>query len=105
MTQLSDEQLDDLLRRSFNAAVPDDGFSSQVMRALPARSHGPEWLLPVAVLLGVLLAWLALSPSPLWQQAAREWLSANLHASSMLVCALMLGSGLLSCVWAMEETS
>lgn len=100
----SDAELDELLRRSFDDAVPeDDGFSARVVHALPARSRAPGWVLPVAVVVGVLLAWLALVPSPLWQQATREWLDADFRASFAVVCALLLGTGVLGCAWAMDE--
>lgn len=101
MTELSDEKLDELLRRSFADAPADDGFSARVMRALPPRRQ--PLLLPIAVLAGALLACLAILPSPLLRQATSQWLAGDIGASAALVCALLLGVTLLGCAWALEE--
>ncbi len=104
MSDISDQRIDDLLRRNFNGAVPDDGFSAQVTRALPARQRPRPWLLPVSALVGGLLTWMTLVPSPLWQQAAREWLAGGFGAASSGVCVLVLGLAILGCSWALEES-
>lgn len=104
MSDISDQRIDDLLRRNFNGAVPDDGFSAQVTRALPARQRLRPWLLPVAALAGSLLTWMTLLPSQLLQQAAREWLAGGFGAASSGVCVLLLGLSLLGCSWALEES-
>lgn len=104
MTQLSEQMLDQVLRRDL-AAVADNGFSARVMRALPQRRRSQPWLLALAALAGVLLAWLVL-PMPQLQQATREWLTGNIQTSPAIVCALLLlGVGLLGCGWALEETA
>lgn len=101
---LSDEHLEDLLRRDFVAStVPDDGFSARVLRALPARRPRRRWLLPAAATAGLALAWLSLLPAPLWQEATREWMSSKFQLSAWVVCALLLGVSLLGCAWALEE--
>lgn len=104
MTERTDPELDEWLRRSFVDQVPDDGFTTRVMRALPARPRPQVWMLPVAALAGALLACLALLPSPLLRQAASQWLSADLGGSMVLVCALLFGVSLLGCAWALEES-
>ena len=103
MTQLLDDKIDEWLRRDFSA-VPDDGFTLHVVRALPPRQRQPRWLMPTAALVGSLAAWLTLLPSPLLQQATREWLAGDIGATSAMVCALLLGLGLLGCSWALEES-
>lgn len=103
MNDFSDQELDDLLRRAFTGAVADDGFSARVMRALPARRRQRPWLLPAAVLVGGLLAWLALLPSPLLQQVGREWLAGDFGGASAAVYMLLFGVSLLGCGWALEE--
>lgn len=100
----SDQQLDELLRRGFTGTVADDGFSERVMRALPPRRQPQPWLLPGAALAGGLLAWLALLPSPVWQQLAHEWLAGDVGAASAVVSALVLGVSWLGCAWALEES-
>ncbi|MFP7724262.1 hypothetical protein ACJQWM_02050 [Lysobacter sp. D1-1-M9] len=104
MSEISDQRIHDLLRRNFNGAVPDDGFSAQVTRALPARQRPRPWLLPAAALAGSLLAWVTLLPSPLLQQVAHEWLTGGFGAASAGICVLLLGLSLLSCGWALEES-
>ncbi len=103
MNELDDQKLDELLRCEFAGAVADDGFSARVMRILPPRQRSQPWLLPIAALAGGLLTWLALLPSPLLQQASREWLAGDLGTTSAVVCAILLGVGLLGCGWALEE--
>lgn len=103
MNQPSEQKLDEMLRRGFPGAVADEGFSARVMRALPARRRPRPWLLPAAMLAGVLLTWLTLLPSPLLQQAAREWAAGGLGATSVAVYALLLGVMWLGCSWALEE--
>ncbi len=104
MNDISDKQIDDLLRRNFTGAVPDGGFSARVTHALPARRRPRPWLLPVAALAGSLLAWLTLLPSPLLQQVAHEWLAGGFGATSAGVCVLLLGVSLLCCGWALDES-
>lgn len=104
MNNISDRQIDDLLRQHFTGAVPDSGFSARVTRSLPARRRSRPWLLPVAALTGSLLAWLALLPSQLLQQAAHEWLTGGFGVTSAVVCILLLGISLLGCGWALEES-
>ncbi|MGD9583674.1 MAG: hypothetical protein AB7V26_08440 [Lysobacterales bacterium] len=103
MPEMSDETLDALLRRDFEGAVVDDGFSARVMRALPPRRRSRPWLLPGAVLAGGLLAWLALLPSPLLQLVAREWQGGGFTAASIGVCLLLLVVSVLGCGWALDE--
>ena len=103
MTDWSDQKLDDLLRSNFKGAVPDQGFSARVTRALPTRQRRRPWLLPSAALAGGLLTWLALLPAPLWHQVTQEWLTGTIGAPSAIVGALMLGVSLLGVGWALEE--
>jgi hypothetical protein len=105
MNELSDQKIDELLRRDFAGAVADGGFSARVIRALPPRRRRRPWLLPVAALIGGLLASLALLPSPLLQQAATEWLAADIGAAFVVVCVLLFGVSLLGCGWALEEAA
>jgi hypothetical protein len=106
MTELddtTDPKLDALLRRQFSGAVADDGFTTRVMRALPPRRLPRRWLLPVAAVVGTLLAWLALMPSPVWQQAAQEWLQGDLGVATAGLGVLMFVATLASCAWSLEE--
>lgn len=100
----SDPRLDDLLRRHFPGAVADDGFSARVMRRLPPRRAPRTWLLPAAAVVGSLLAWLALMPSPVWRQVAQEWLARDFGAASVGIGVLLLAVTLVSCAWSLEES-
>jgi hypothetical protein len=104
MNGISERQIDELLRRDFAGGVAEDGFSVRVTRALPARRKSRPWMLPTAALAGSLLAWLALLPSPLLQQAAQEWVTGNLGATSAGVGVLLLGVSMLGCGWALDES-
>lgn len=104
MNDISDQKIDDLLRRQFAGPVPDDGFVARVTLALPARAQSRPWLLPVAALAGSLLAWLTLLPSPLWRQVAHELLAGGLGATSAGVGVLLFCVSLLSCGWALDES-
>lgn len=104
MTEVSDAKLDELLRHAFDGPVADDGFSASVMRALPPRRAPAAGLLPAAALVGGVLTWLTLGPSPLLQEAARQGLQGQAGASLILLCAVGLTMGVLACAWAaMEE--
>lgn len=103
MNDTSDKKLDDLLRSAFSGPLADDGFSARVLRALPPRRRQRPWLVPCAALVGGMLAWLVLLPSPLLQQAAREWLAGGIGFATVSVCALSLVVSLLGCGWALEE--
>lgn len=62
MTPDDRDPIEALLRSHASAGVPDDGFSSRVMRALPAAPRPRAWLRPALVTgsgaVGALLAWL-----------------------------------------------
>lgn len=103
MNGIEDQALDAWLRREFEGSIADDGFAGRVMRSLPARPRQRAWPLPAATLVGSLLAWLALAPSPLVDLAAREWLAADFGSSSAVLLALLSGMVLLGCAWALEE--
>jgi hypothetical protein len=103
MNDVSNAELDELLRRAFDGAVADDGFSTSVMRALPPRIAPAAGLLPAAALVGGVLTWLTLGPSPLLQDAAQQWLEGQAGTSLILLCAVALTMGVLACAWAAEE--
>lgn len=104
LNDASDQQLDDRLRHQFPGAVPDDGFSARVMRHLPPRLQPRPWLLTSAAVAGGLLAWLALMPSPIWQQIAQEWRAGDIGSASAGTGVLLLAIALVSCAWSLEES-
>lgn len=102
MNDIQDHELDAWLRHAFEGPVPDDGFAMRVMQRLPPRRRRRS-LLPAAALAGGLLAWLALASAPLEQLAAHEWLAAGFTPGSAVLLALLFGTVLLACAWALEE--
>lgn len=98
-----DDALDALLRREFEGHVPDDGFSERVARALPPRPRRHAWPLPLAAVCGGVLAWAAVSPSPLWGDVAREAAAGVPGAASAVLFTVALGLGALCGAWALEE--
>jgi hypothetical protein len=103
VNETQDQELDEWLRREFEGPIVDDGFTTRVMRLLPPRARKRTWPLPAAATAGGLMAWLALSPSPLVELAALEWLAADFGRSSAMLLALLFGTVLLGCAWALEE--
>lgn len=103
MNDTPDHELDTWLRHEFEGPVADDGFATRVMSALPRRTRRRAWPLPAAAAAGGLLAWLALSPSPLVEFAMREWRAADFGPSSAVLLALLFGMVLLGCAWALDE--
>lgn len=100
---IPDPQLEALLRNSFEGPVADAGFTDRVMRALPPRREPRRWLVPMSAVAGGVLAWLALMPSPLWREVAREWIGGQFGAASVGVAVLALVVALASCACSLEE--
>lgn len=98
----SDAALDAALRRTFEGPVADQGFSTRVMQALPARRRRLGWL-PGMTLLGGALAGIALAPASMWGALAAEWQSGAFGTASAATCVLLLAMSLLSCGWALDE--
>jgi hypothetical protein len=103
MNGISDQKLDDLLRRNLAGAVEDNGFTERVMHALPSRRRQQRWLLPGAAMAGGVLGWSALAPSPLLEQLTREFLAGAFGTTSALFCLVLFGVSLLGVGWALEE--
>lgn len=105
MNEPLEHEFDERLRREFEAAVADDGFTARVMQALPPRPRQGNWRLTAAALAGSLLSWLTLAPSALVERVTVEWLAADPGPHSAIVLALLVGMGALGCAWALEEGS
>lgn len=104
MTEIQGQQIDELLRREFNAALPDDGFSNRVLSALPSRPRSRRWIAPAALLAGAISTLASLWPAPLWQLASNEWARGSPGTMMALTLALGLAAGLMACTWALVET-
>ena len=104
MTDAADSDLDALLRRHFDADIPDDGFSARVVAALPPRPRQRPWALPLAAAAGATLTWASIAPAPLWQLAADAWITGNAGMPLAVACSLILLLATAACGWALTDT-
>lgn len=103
MKPINDDDIDALLRQSFDGPTADDGFCDRVMQQLPPRRRRYAWPLLAGVLGGVALCALSLLASPLWSAAWREWLVGQWSASTFIVLAMMAAMTLLAMIWSLVE--
>lgn len=103
MNQIHDEDIDALLRQSFDGPTPDAGFSDRVMRQLPPRGRASAWPLAAGVLVGAILCSLSLFTSPLWHAAWHGWLVGEWSASTIIVLSTMAAMSLLALGWTLAE--
>jgi hypothetical protein len=104
MTDPADPDLDALLRRHFDAAIPDDGFSARVIAALPPRPRQRPWTLPLAAMAGTALTWASIAPAPLWNLAADAWTAGNAGTPVIVAGSLILLLAMAACGWALADT-
>jgi uncharacterized membrane protein len=102
MKQLHDD-IDALLRQSFDGPAPDAGFSDRVMRQLPPRRRRSAWPLVTGVLVGALLCALSLLDSPLWHAAWQGGRAGEWSASTLLILSIMAAMSLLALAWSLAE--
>lgn len=103
MNPMHDEDIDALLRQSFDGPVPDAGFSDRVMQRVRPRRRASPWLLAVCVFAGALMCWLSLYDSSLWRAAWQGWLAGKWSASTVVTLATMAGLSLLALGWTLAE--
>lgn len=103
MNPIHDEEIDALLRRSFDGPTADDGFSERVMQRLTPRRRRSAWPLVAGVLTGTVLCWLSLSASPLWNAAWHGWLAGAGSTSTVVVLSMMAMMSLLALGWTLAE--
>ena len=103
MNPIHDDDIDALLRRSFDGPTPDAGFSDRVMQQLPPRRRRAAWPLAAGVLAGAVLCALSLFASPLWHAAWQGWRVGEWSTSTFIVLAMMAGMSLLALGWSLAE--
>ena len=103
MNPIHDDDIDALLRRSFDGPAVDDGFSDRVMQLLPPRRRASTWPLVAGVLTGTVLCGLSLSASPLWRAAWHGWLAGAGSMSTVIVLSTMAVMSLLALGWTLAE--
>jgi len=103
MNPMHDEDIDSLLRQSFDGPALDAGFSDRVMQRVRPRRRASAWPLLVCIFAGVLMCWLSLSGSPLWRTAWQGWLAREWSTSTVIMLATMTGLSLLALGWSLAE--
>lgn len=103
MSDHSNESIENLLRRSFDGPVPDNGFSERVMLLLPARRARRNWLVPAGIIAGTFSCWIALTSTSLIRVASHDWASGKLSTTILIMLAAIGGMSLLASWWAMVE--
>jgi hypothetical protein len=104
MNPQHDDDIDALLRQSFDGPTPDAGFCDRVMQRLPPRRHRPSTLpLAAGVLVGAVMCSLSLFDSPLWNAAWHGWLVGEWSSSTITMLSTMAGMSLLALGWTLAE--
>ena len=103
MNSIHDDDIDALLRQSFDGPTPDAGFSDRVMQQLPPRRRPSAWPLAVGVLVGAVLCSLSLFDSSLWRAALHGWLVGEWSSATIIMLATMSGMLLLALGWTLAE--
>jgi hypothetical protein len=103
MNPVHDEDIDALLRQSFDGPALDAGFSDRVMQHVRPRRRASSWPLVVCVFAGALMCWLSLSGSPLWRAAWQGWLAGVWSSSTIITLAMMAAMSLLALGWTLAE--
>ncbi|MEO8670563.1 MAG: hypothetical protein ABI411_04550 [Tahibacter sp.] len=103
MNRTHGDDMDALLRQSFDGPIADAGFCDRVMQQLPLRRRPFAWPLAAGVLVGAVLCSLSLSNSPLWRAAWHGWLVGEWSTSTIITLSMMAGMSLLSLGWSLAE--
>ncbi|HVJ61618.1 MAG TPA: DUF5056 domain-containing protein [Tahibacter sp.] len=103
MNHSDDNDIEALLRRQFDGAVPDDGFSERVMQQLPPRRRRAAWPLWAGIVAGIAACWLSLVSTPLLQVGWQNWIGGELSAAAITLLSVIAGMSLLACGWIAME--
>ncbi|GAB3782487.1 DUF5056 domain-containing protein [Dyella agri] len=104
MSEPHDEEIEALLRRQFEGAVADDGFSERVMQRLPPRRRRHGWPLWLGVLAGAAACWLCLAGAPLLHAGWRAWLHGEWSPSVIGAWLAMVCLAWLALGWGLAES-
>ena len=103
MNPVHDDDIDALLRKSFDGPLPDAGFSDRVMQRVPPRRRPFAWPLATGLLVGAILCSLSVFTSPLWRAAWHGWLACEWSTSTLIMLSIMAGMSLLALGWSLAE--
>lgn len=97
------DDIDQLLRQSFDGPAPDAGFSDRVMLKLPPRRRRSSWPLATGLVVGAIACSLKLSASALWRDAWQGWLVGEWSIATIIMLSTMAGMSLLALGWTLAE--
>jgi hypothetical protein len=103
MSDPRDDAVENLLRKTFEGPVADDGFAERVMHKLPRRRHRSGWPTWIGIAAGFAACWLSLLSAPIVSAGWRDWTQGELSAPAI---ALLLAFACLSLVvswWTLAE--
>lgn len=103
MNPSRDDAIEALLRKQFDGAVRDDGFSDRLMQRLPQRRRRVAWPSWAGVLAGAVACWLALWPSPLLRNGWQDWVGGHWSAAGIVMLATLAVMTLLALAWSVAE--
>jgi len=103
MNPQHDNDIDALLRQSFDGPTPDAGFSDRVMQHVLPRRRRSVWPLVAGILVGTVLCSLSLNNSPLWHAAWHGLLVGEWSSSTIIMLSTMTGMSLLALGWTLAE--
>lgn len=92
-----------LLRRQFDSAVADEGFSTRLMQRLPASRRRRHWPLWAGLCGGALAAAMSVGSSPLLQHGGRDLFERQWSPAAITLLLVMAGLSLLSLCWGLAE--
>ena len=98
-----DDEIDALLRRQFEGAVPDAGFCDRVMRHLPARPRRRAWPLWSGIAAGAAACAWSLSSTPMFHLGWRDWVGGELSAPAVALLLVLAGMSMLAMCWSLAE--
>jgi hypothetical protein len=102
MSDPRDDAVENLLRKTFEGPVADDGFAERVMRKLPRRRHR-HWPTTIGIAAGLAACWLSLASAPIVSAGWQDWTQGELSAPAI---ALLLAFACLSLAvswWTLAE--
>lgn len=97
-----DDLIEALLRKQFEGAIADDGFTERVMQCSPPRRNRIAWPLWLGLLAGAGACWLSVAGLPWTRVNWHNWTDGSLSTSTLMLLA-MAGMSLLACWWSIAE--
>jgi hypothetical protein len=104
MNEPHDDDVDALLQKQFDGAVPDEGFCERVMQRLPPRRRRATWPVWTGILVGAASCWMSLQALPVLRAGWRDWMHGAWSPSAVTLWSAMACMTLLAFGWALLES-